>query len=66
MVSIVKAVPDKEGILARDKYEVGDFISTDNFFVRTPGRLPYSYDCKRHKTRFHGGNIYNDAASGLI
>ena len=46
MVSIVKAVPDKEGILARDKYEVGDFVFTDQFVVRTPGRLPSGYGCK--------------------
>ena len=30
-VSKVKAVPEKEGISARDKYEVGYFVSTDKF-----------------------------------
>ena len=36
-VSKVKFVPQKEGILACDKYEVGDFVSTDQFIVRMPG-----------------------------
>ena len=61
-----KPVPEKEGILARDKYEVGDFMSTDQFVVKTPGRLPSGFGRERHNNRFHGGTIYNDAASGLI
>ena len=36
-VSNKKAVPEKKGILARDKYEVGYFMSTDQFAVKTPG-----------------------------
>ena len=30
-----KAVPEKKGILSRDKYEVGYFMSTDKFVVKT-------------------------------
>ena len=59
-------VLDKEGLLSRKKYEVGDFVSTDKFVVRKPGRLPNGYGCERRENRFHGGTIYNDAASGLI
>jgi hypothetical protein len=28
---------ESEGALSRDQYEVGDFISTDQFICRTPG-----------------------------
>ena len=59
-------VLDKEGLPSRDKYEVGDYVSTDQFFVRTPGRLPNGYGRERRDNRFHGGTIYNDASSGLI
>jgi hypothetical protein len=32
-----KPVLDKEGILSHDKYLPGDFVSTDQFVVGTPG-----------------------------
>ena len=65
-VAKVKHVPDEEGILACDKYEVGDFVSTDQFVVRTPGIPPTGYGRERRQNCFHGGTIYNDATSGLI
>ena len=65
-VSKVKYVPDKEGILALDKYEVGDFFSTDKFVIPTSGRIPTVYGSKHHHNLFHSGTIYYDAASGLI
>ena len=37
----------KKGLLYRDKYEVGDFVSTDQFVVRTPVRLPNDYGRSR-------------------
>ena len=52
--------------LARDKTEVGDFVSTDQFICNTPGRLPSGYVREAPDCRFQGGTIYNDAASGLI
>ena len=61
-----KAVPEKMGILSRDKYEVGYFMSTDQFVCKTPGRLPSGFGQERYQNRFHGVTIYNDAASGLI
>ena len=65
-VKHAKADPKKEGALSRDWYEVGDFVSTDQFICRTPGRLPEGYGRESTNRRFHGGTIYNDAASGLI
>jgi hypothetical protein len=60
------ADPEKEGALSRDRIEVGDFVSTDQFICRTPGRLPEGYGRESKDRRFQGGTIYNDAASGLI
>jgi transposase InsO family protein len=60
------ADPEKEGALSRDRIEVGDFVSTDQFICRTPGRLPEGYGRESKDRRFRGGTIYNDAASGLI
>ena len=34
-----KPVASKEGALSWDMYEPGDSISTDQFVVKTPGRL---------------------------
>jgi hypothetical protein len=33
----MKAIPESEGALNCDKYEVGDLVSTDQFICRTPG-----------------------------
>ncbi len=41
-------------------------MSTDQFVCRTPGQLPSGYGREGCNGRFHGGTIYNDAASGLI
>ena len=39
----VKHLAEKEGDLARDKYEDEEFVSTDKFILKTPGRLKYGY-----------------------
>jgi hypothetical protein len=57
---------DSEGAISRNRLEVGDFVSTDQFICRTPGWLPSGYGCEGCNGRFHDGTIYNDAASGLI
>ena len=38
-VSKSKSVPEKEGILSRNKYEVGEFFFKDQFVVLMPGRF---------------------------
>jgi hypothetical protein len=65
-VKRVQPNQDAEGAITRNKLEVGDFVSTDQFVCRTPGRLPNGYGREGAKGRFNGGTIYNDAASGLI
>ena len=39
----VTPLADKEGALLQDKLEVGDFVSTDQFICKTPGRLLTGY-----------------------
>ena len=60
------AIPESEGALSHNRYEIGDFVSTDQFICRTPGRLPEGYGRESKDHRFQGGTIFNDAASGLI
>ena len=42
-VKRMRNLPEREGVLSRDRYEVGDFVSTDQFICRTSGRLPKGY-----------------------
>ena len=65
-VKKVQPNQDAEGALSRNQLQVGDFVSTDQFVCRTPGRLPSGYGREQSTSRFNGGTIYNDAASGLI
>ena len=65
-VKKVQSNLDSEGAISQNKLEVGDFVSTDQFVCRTPGQLPSGYGREGPDGRFHGGTIYNDAASGLI
>jgi hypothetical protein len=60
-------IPESEGALSRNRYGVGDFVSTDQFICKTLGRLPeQGYGRGSNDRRFQGGTIYNDATSGLI
>ena len=61
-----EAVKEKEDVLSWDKYEAGDFVSTDHFIVSTPGRLLEGYGREGKNNRYHGGTIFNDAATGII
>ena len=65
-VSTSKNVPEKVGILSRDKYEPGDMISTDQYVVKTPGRLVKGYGREALHNCFHGGTIYQDASANLV
>lgn len=61
-----EAVKEKEAILSWDKYEAGDFVSMDQFIVKTPGRLLEGFGREGANNRFHGGTIFNDAATGIL
>jgi hypothetical protein len=62
----MQLLDDREGAITRDQYNVGDFISTDQFICKKPGHLPTGYGHESQDCRFQGGTIFNDAASGLI
>ena len=61
-----KAIPEVSGAISRDKYNVGDFVSLDQYVVKTPGRLPTGYGRETITNMFHGGTIFRDAASKYI
>ena len=64
-VKKVQSNPASEGAISHNKLDVENFVSTDQFVCRTPGRLPSGYGREGTNRQFNGG-IYNDAASGLI
>ncbi len=45
---------------------MGDFVPTDQFVCKTPGRLPTGYGREGSNKCYQGGIIYNDATLGLI
>jgi len=57
-VSRTQPLEDHEGAITRDQYEVGDFVSTDQFICKTPGCLPTGYGRESQYRRFQGGTIY--------
>ena len=65
-VTTSKPVPSKEGALSRDQYEPGDSIATDQFVVKTPGRLKTGYGRESLHNCYSGGTIFQDAASNLV
>ena len=65
-VATSKPVASKVGILSRDQYEPGDAIHTDQFVVRTPGRLLKGYGREASHHSYSGGTIFQDAASNLV
>ncbi len=42
-VSLTQPLEDHEGAIMWDQYETGDFVSTDHFICKKPGRLPTGY-----------------------
>ena len=40
----VNPLSEKQGASTGDKYEVGDYVSSDKFICKTTGRLPTGYD----------------------
>ena len=47
-------------------YEPDDRISTDQFVIKTPGRLIKGYGRDAAHNCFHGGTIFQGAASNLV
>ena len=59
-----EAIAEKEGILSANEYMPGDFVSMDQFVVKTPERLPTGYGKGVRSNCYHGGTIFNDALAG--
>ena len=51
-------VPDKEANMLWDKYDVGNFISEAQFFVKTNGCLTSVYCCDISHLYFHGRSVF--------
>ena len=60
-----KAIESSVGAISRDKYKTGDFVSIDQYVVKTPGRLPTGFGGS-DSNMYHGGTIFRDAASKYI
>ena len=52
--------------MAKDKYEIGDFVLNGQFICKTTEIFPSSYVRESLDRRFHGGTIPNDTVPGLI
>ena len=61
-----KLIPGKQHKLSEDQYKPGDYVSSDQFVVKTPGWLTVGYGREGAENCFHGGTMYVDAASGLL
>ncbi len=42
-VNKLREAPEEVGALTQDKYEMGDFVSLDQYVVKTPGHLPTGF-----------------------
>ena len=58
-----KPIVSKEGALSRDQYESGDNIATDQFVVKTAGRLLKGCDQEAAHNCFRDGAILQDNTS---
>lgn len=61
-----KAIPEVQGAISSEQYEPGDFVSADQYVVRSPGRLLEGYGKEAEHNMYHGGTIFRDAASKYI
>ena len=52
--------------MARDKYQVCDLVSADKFVVGFHVRLLEGYGREINNDQYHIGNVFSDAASGII
>ena len=62
----ITVIPENIDKLSADRCEPGDFVSSDQFVIRTPGRMVSGYGREAPENCFHGGTLYTDVASGLV
>ena len=51
-------ITEKEAIMSWNKYELGDFISADQFIVKTLYHFTSGYGRDGYHLSFHGGTIF--------
>ena len=61
-----KAIEDTVGAISQDKYQVGDFVSINQYVVKDPGCLPTGYGRDAEHNMYHSRTILWDAASKYI
>ena len=61
-----KPIAGTNGALSHNIYEPGGCIATDQFIVKTPGRIQKGYGREAAKNCFHRETIYQDTASNLV
>ncbi|KAL7461742.1 hypothetical protein ACHAXS_003253, partial [Conticribra weissflogii] len=61
-----RALQPREGALSVDQYNPGDCVASDQFVVKTPGRLTTGYGRNSDDNCYHGGTLYTDVSSGLV
>jgi hypothetical protein len=65
-VVISKAIKSNVGAISRDKYVPDYFVSSDQYIVKEPGRLPTVFGREAEHNMFHGGTVFWDACSKYI
>ncbi len=57
---------EKDGGLKKNILRVGAMVSSDQFICSTPGRLPQTYGKESENSKYIGGTIFIDEASGKV
>ena len=57
---------EKDGGLKKNILRVGAMISSDQYICSTPGRLPQTYGKESESSKYIGGTIFIDEASGKV
>ena len=59
-------ISGKEGAISSNLYEPSDFIATDQFIVKNPGRVQKGYGREAAQNVSHGRTIFQDTASNIV
>ena len=57
---------EKDGGLKKEVLRPGAMISSDQYICSTPGRLPHTYGKESESSKYIGGTIFIDEASGKV
>ena len=61
-----KGIPEKAGLLSRDRYDAEAFVLANQFIVNTPRCLLSGFGCENVHDKLYGGTLFQDAATGII